>query len=472
MTAVPASPQGFVERLAGIVGPAHVLTTDNDTAPFLTDWRRNYSGRALAVVMPGSTEEVAQVVCLCAATRTPVVPQGGNTGLVGGATPDAGGRSIVLSTRRLNRIRALDTDNNTLTVEAGAILQTVQEAARAAGRLFPLSLAAEGSCTVGGNLSTNAGGTNVLRYGNARDLVLGLEAVLPDGRVWHGLKGLRKDNTGYDLKHLLMGAEGTLGLITAATLKLFPLPQARLTALVAVNSPGDAVALLSALRSELGDRVSGFELISRHCLDLVVKHFPATVEPFAAAHPWQVLVQVEDTWRDAPLPSLFERALEPVLEQGIARDAIVSQSGAQARALWTMREHIPEGERLEGKSVKHDISVPVSRIADFIARGDAQLAAAFPAAQVVCFGHLGDGNLHYNLAFPGAVPTPEQAARANQLVYALVDELDGSISAEHGLGQLKREEITLHKSAVALQAMRAIKGALDPLGIMNPGKVL
>jgi FAD/FMN-containing dehydrogenase len=461
-----------LNRIVAICGPTHVLTNDTDTAPFLTDWRKNYTGRALAVVQPGNTEEIAAIVKLCAETRTPIVPQGGNTGLVGGGTPDTSGNAIVLSTKRMNRIRAIDPANNTLTAEAGCILQIIQDAAREAQRLFPLSLAAEGSCTIGGNLSTNAGGTNVLRYGNARDLVLGIEAVLPDGRVWHGLKGLRKDNTGYDLKHLLMGAEGTLGIITAATLKLFPAPQTTLTALIAVDTPADAAQLLSLLRAELGDRIIGFELMSRLCLDGVVKYFPDTAEPFGERHAWQVLVQIEDTWKDAPLQSLFERALGPAFETGLARDAVVSQAIAQARALWTIRERIPEAERLTGKSVKHDISVPVSRIAEFIARADAALTENFPSAQIVCFGHLGDGNLHYNLAFPGAAPTPEQSTRANQIVYGIVDELDGSISAEHGLGQLKREEITKHKSAVALDAMRAIKKSLDPLNIMNPGKVI
>ncbi len=462
----------LLPRLEAIVGSKHLLTRMEDAAPYVVDWRKNYTGRALAVVQPGNTEELAAIVSRCVETRTPIVPQGGNTGLVGGGTPDATGRAIVLSTRRLNRIRAVDPYNNTLTAEAGCILQHVQEAARESQRLFPLSLAAEGSCTLGGNLSTNAGGTNVLRYGNARDLVLGIEAVMPDGRIWHGLKGLRKDNTGYDLKHLLMGAEGTLGIITAATVKLFPLPQATLTAFVATATPEHAVQALAALRAELGDRITGFELMSRLCLDWVVKHFPDTAEPFADRHPWQVLVQIEDTWRDAPLENLFERALAPAIENGLVLDAVICQNVAQSRALWAVRERIPEAERLTGKSVKHDISVPVSRIAEFIARADTALANAFPDASVVCFGHLGDGNLHYNLSFPSAPPTPEQSTRANAIVYNLVDQLEGSISAEHGLGQLKRDEITRHKSAVALDAMRTIKNALDPHGIMNPGKVI
>ncbi len=462
----------LIAELRKAVGDAQVLTAAPDLVPYLTDWRGNYTGRALAVVRPATAEQVAAVVRLCAAHATPVVPQGGNTGMVGGGVPDDSGRAIVLSLMRLNAVRAIDVANNAMTVEAGCILQTIQETALQHDRYFPLSLAAEGSCTIGGNLSTNAGGTAVLRYGNARDLVLGIEAVLPDGRIWNGLKALRKDNTGYDLKHLLMGAEGTLGIITAAVLKLYPKPQTACTALVAVPSAEAAVALLSAVCADLGDRVTGFELMSRLCLDLVMTHFPATVEPFGQRHAWQVLVELTDTQQRAPLEDALAAALEPAFESGIAADAIIATSQSQAAALWSIREHIPEAEKLAGKSVKHDVSVPISRIAEFIARGDAALQAAFPEAHVVCFGHIGDGNLHYNLSFPAGAPTAAQSAGANALVYALLDELQGSISAEHGLGQLKRDEITRHKSAVELDLMRAIKRALDPQGIMNPGKVL
>jgi FAD/FMN-containing dehydrogenase len=462
----------FLDALKQLLGESHVITTDADTAPYLTDWRGNYTGRALAVVRPANTREVAGIVSLCAQTATPLVPQGGNTGMVGGGVPDTSGRAIVLSLNRLNAIRSIDIANNAMTVEAGCILQSVQQAAQAHGRTFPLSLAAEGSCTIGGNLSTNAGGTAVLRYGNARDLVLGLEAVLPDGRIWHGLKALRKDNTGYDLKHLLMGAEGTLGVITAAVLKLFPAPRTTCTALIAVPTPAAAVELLATVRGALGDRVTGFELMSRLCLDLVVRHFPATVEPFAQRHAWQVLVELTDTLADAPLADALAAALEPAFENDMAADAVIATSDAQAAALWSIREHIPEAEKLSGKSVKHDISVPVSHIAQFISRGDAALAAAFADAQIVCFGHIGDGNLHYNLSFPAGPPSSAQTTRANEIVYALIDELHGSISAEHGLGQLKRDEIVRHKSLVELDVMRSVKRALDPRGIMNPGKVL
>ena len=462
----------FLSRLKTIVGPNGLITDAIDIDSYVRDWRGNYVGKTNVVVRPANTGEVAAVVALCADTNTPIVPQGGNTGMVGGGVPDSSGNAIVLSLRRMNRIRAIDIANNAMTVDAGCILQAVQDAASEVDRFFPLSLAAEGSCTIGGNLSTNAGGTAVLRYGNARDLVLGIEAVMPDGRIWNGLKALRKDNTGYDLKHLLMGAEGTLGVITAAVLKLFPKPQRTCTALVAVPSPAASVELLATIRAALGDRLTGFELMSRVCLDHVITHFPTTVEPFAARHDWQVLVELTDTLQDAPLEDAIGSALAPAFQSGLAADAIIASSDTQATALWNIRENIPHAEKARGKSVKHDISVPISRIAEFITRGDAALQAAFPQAQVICFGHIGDGNLHYNLSFPAGAPTPDESRAANEIVYALLDQLHGSISAEHGLGQMKRDEITRHKSKVELDIMRAIKRALDPKGIMNPGKVL
>ncbi|MBL0121387.1 MAG: FAD-binding oxidoreductase [Betaproteobacteria bacterium] len=462
----------LIQRLQDIVGAAYVITGTDDIAPYLTDWRGNYVGKAAAVVRPSGTEEVAAVVRLCGELQVPIVPQGGNTGMVGGSVPDTSGTAIVLSLRRMNQIRAIDVANNAMTVEAGCILQAVQDAAQESNRFFPLSLAAEGSCTIGGNLSTNAGGTAVLRYGNTRDLVLGIEVVMPDGRLWSGLRGLRKDNTGYDLKHLLMGAEGTLGIITAAVLKLYPAPQRTCTALVAVQNPAAAVSLLATIQAALGDRLTGFEMMSRVCLDHVIKYFPATAEPFEVPHAWQVLVELTDTQKDTALEDGLAAALEPAFTEGSAIDAVIASSESQAQALWNIREHIPDAEKQRGRSVKHDISVPISRIAEFITRGDAALNAAFPDAQVICFGHIGDGNLHYNLSFPGATPTPAQSSGANEIVYSLLDEMHGSISAEHGLGQLKRDEITKHKSAVELDIMRAIKKALDPQGIMNPGKVL
>ena len=462
----------FIARVRAIVGDAGVLTDAADIAPYVHDWRGNYIGKTALVVRPANTEEVAAVVKLCNEARTPIVPQGGNTGMVGGGIPDSTNHAIVLSLTRMNKIRAIDLANNAMTVEAGCILAAVQEAALDSNRYFPLSLAAEGSCTIGGNLSTNAGGIAVLRYGNARDLVLGIEAVTAEGKIWNGLKALRKDNTGYDLKHLLMGAEGTLGVITAAVLKLFPKPQSSCTALVAVPDPAAAVELLATIQGALGDRLTGFELMSRVCLDHVIKHFPTTAEPFSARHHWQVLVELTDTQKDAPLQDALAAALEPAFANGRAQDAIIAASSAQSAALWSIREHIPEAEKRQGRSVKHDISVPISRIAEFIRRGDVALGQKFPDAEVICFGHIGDGNLHYNLSFPGVLPSPAQTREANDIVYGLLDELAGSISAEHGLGQLKRDEITKHKSSVELDMMRAVKAALDPHGIMNPGKVL
>lgn len=462
----------FLARAQLIVGDRGMVTDAADIAPYVRDWRGNYVGNSSLVVRPANTQEVADVVKLCAETGTPIVPQGGNTGMVGGSVPDTSGSAIVLSLTRMNQIRSIDLANNAMTVEAGCILAAVQDAALANNRFFPLSLAAEGSCTIGGNLSTNAGGTAVLRFGNARELVLGIEAVTADGQIWHGLKALRKDNTGYDLKHLLMGAEGTLGIITAAVLKLFPKPQRTCTGLVAVPDPAAAVALLATIQGAMGDRLTGFELMSRVCVEHVITHFPATTEPFSARHDWQVLIELADTFKDAALEDALGAALEPAFTTGQALDAIIATSEAQSQALWNIREHIPEAEKLRGRSVKHDISVPISRIAEFIERGDIALGKAFPDAQVICFGHIGDGNLHYNLSFPGVLPSAEQIRNANSIVYALLDELGGSISAEHGLGQMKRDEITRHKSAVEMDMMRAIKKALDPKGIMNPGKVL
>jgi len=443
-------------RLADIVGAAHVLTAPGDTKPYFTDWRKQYSAPAECVVRPASTEEVARVVALCARESVAVVPQGGNTGLVGGSVPTGARREIVLALGRMNRIRALDALNDTLTVEAGCVLAAVQRVADEAGRLFPLSLAAEGSCQIGGNLSTNAGGVNVLRYGNARELVLGLEVVLPDGQVWDGLRGLRKDNTGYDLKQLFLGAEGTLGVITAAVLRLYPKPAAAATAWIALDSAREAVKLLAALRERLGERISAFELVSRTCLEAVLSHVPGTRDPLGAPHPWYVLAQFADT---EDLQTRVEQALT-------GREAVIAQSVEQARSLWRIRESIPEAQFA---NVKHDISMPISRIPDFIGIAGDALAAAYPAVRVFCFGHVGDGNLHYNV---GPEPLLEKRDAVNRIVYDTVQRLGGSISAEHGLGQLKREAIRSHKQPLELELMRRLKAALDPKGLMNPGKVL
>jgi|SRR5690242_3508626 len=464
----------LLSSLRTIVGEAQVLTTDADVAPYVNDWRDTFHGRARAVVRPASTAEVASVVRLCAEHRAPVVPQGGNTSLCGGATPHPNGSEIVLSLARLNRVRAVDAANATLTVDAGLPLASVQRAADEAGLLFPLSLAAEGSCAIGGNLSTNAGGTAVLRYGNARDLVLGLEVVLADGRVWDGLKGLRKDNTGYDLKQLFIGSEGTLGVITAAVLKLFPKPRASATAFAALADVDAAVALLGELRQALGDRLTGFELVSGYCVVLTRKVFPALADP-VPGHPWYALVQADDSAADSALSAQLEGALAVAIERRTALDATIAQSAAQGEALWSLREHIPEAQRRYGLNIKHDISLAVSRIPAFLREAQARLDAAFPGIRYVVFGHLGDGNLHYNLSAPDGVAASAflgDGPRANRIVYDLVSELGGSFSAEHGIGQLKREELARYKPEVELELMRRIKRALDPGGLLNPGKVV
>jgi D-lactate dehydrogenase (cytochrome) len=465
----------FVRRCRDIVGDAHVFDRADDMAPWLTDWRGRFTGKARAVVAPVDTAQVAQLVAACAAARVALVPQGGRTGLVLGSVPDASGAAIVLSLRRLDRVRALDTVNRTITVDAGVILQHVQEAAASAGLLFPLSLAAEGSCTIGGNLSTNAGGTAVLRYGNTRELCLGLEVVTPHGEVWDGLRALRKDNTGYDLRDLFIGAEGTLGVVTGAVLKLFEQPKAVITAMVALDSPRRALELLKLAQDRCGVNLTGFELMSGFCMQLVARHFPQLPRPFSESHPQYALLELSSNEDEKHAGELLERTLFSPDQQGLLRDGVVAGSVAQSRGLWQIREHIPLAQAAAGKNIKHDISLPISAIPDFIDKTDAALLQAFPGCQIVCFGHLGDGNLHYNVAPPeGVAPDVflEHEAAINRIVYDNVDAFAGSISAEHGIGALKREELPRHKSPVELNMMRAIKAALDPLGIMNPGKIL
>jgi len=465
----------FLDRCRAIVGAAHVLVEAADTAAFLSDWRGRFTGSARAVVLPAGPDEVAAVVRLCAEHRVPLVPQGGRTGLVMGSVPDASGTAIVLSLRRLNRIRAIDAYNRTMTVDAGCILQDVQQAAAAEGLLFPLSLAAEGSCTIGGNLGTNAGGTAVLRYGNARELCLGLEVVTPAGELWDGLRGLRKDNTGYDLRDLYIGAEGTLGVITGAVLKLFPQPKAALSALVALDSPRHALELLKHMEAQCGPALTGFELMSAVCLRLVAEQFPQLPRPFAEAHPQYALLELSSHESEAHGASLLESAVGQALDAGIARDAVVATSIAQSQGLWALREHIPLAQARAGKNIKHDIALPISRVADFIDAADARLDAAYAGVQLVCFGHLGDGNLHYNVAPPPGVGHEDflaEQARVNRIVHDEVAARAGSISAEHGIGALKRDELARTKPAVELALMRTLKAALDPLGIMNPGKIL
>lgn len=466
-----------LNQLIAILGVEQVLHGEA-AAPFLVDWRGRYSGEALAVVRPGSTEEVAAVVRVCMAHGVPIVPQGGNTGLCGGATPDASGTAIVMSLARLNKVRAIDTDNDTMTVEAGCILQSLQEAAQQAGRLFPLSLAAEGSCTIGGNLSTNAGGTQVLRYGNTRELALGLEVVTAEGEIWHGLRGLRKDNTGYDLRDLFIGSEGTLGIITAATLKLYPLPVAQRTAMLALKTMEDAVTVLSRARAGFGASLTGFEVMAGPVLHAVVRLFPQQRLPFegvSAQSPWFALLELSDSESAEHAQERFESVLGVAIEEGLITDAAIAENIAQSKAMWHLRESIPLAEAELGKSIKHDVSIPISLIAQFVKTTHAALQVKFPGIQNIVFGHLGDGNLHYNVA-RSADQSEEDLLASQYDVYQLVHDSvhahQGSISAEHGVGQLKRDELPRYKSALELKLMKQIKDALDPKGLMNPGKVL
>ena len=464
----------LLDTLRAVVGPAFVLT-EGDLSAYELDWRKRYRGRALAVVRPGSTAEVAAIVRACAAHGVSLVPQGGHTGLVGGGTPDASGAQILLNLGRMNRIRAVDAANLTMTVDAGCVLQAVQEAAAEQQLLFPLSLAAEGSCTIGGNLATNAGGTQVLRYGNARELCLGLEVVTAEGEVWESLTGLRKDNTGYDLRDLFVGSEGTLGVITAATLKLFPQPAAMSTALATVATLQAAVDLLQLAQSRLGPGLTAFEVMNAVSLALVRKHFPQLVQPLPAAA-WTVLLEQSDCEGETHAQGLFEALLETALERGLITDAAVASSQQQSRAMWHLRESIPLAQSQEGLNIKHDIALPVSSVPGFVAQTDAALASAFPGVRLVDFGHLGDGNLHYNVQSPLGVPAADflrdREDAVNTLVYDAVMAHGGSISAEHGIGALKRDELARRKSPVALKLMRAVKAALDPAGTLNPGRIL
>jgi len=467
----------LLDTLRQIVGAPNVLT-EGDLSAWEQDWRRRSHGKSLAVVRPASTAEVAAVVKACAETATSLIPQGGNTGLSVGSTPDTSGTQIVLSLQRMQAVRGIDHDNLTLTVEAGCILQNVQQAAANAGLLFPLSLAAEGSCTIGGNLGTNAGGTQVVRYGNSRELCLGLEVVTPQGEIWDGLKGLRKDNTGYDLRDLFIGSEGTLGVITAATLKLFPQPAARLTAWAAVPSMEAAVRLLGMAHRQLGAGLTGFEVMGQFALSLVVRHMPQLRVPFAdmAEAPYCVLLENSDSESEEHARGRFEALLEMAFEDGCVLDAVVAESIAQAKGLWHVRESIPLAQAEEGLNIKHDISIAASRIPAFVEYADALLQAEIPGVRLVNFGHLGDGNLHYNVQAPADGDAKaflrDQEDHVNHLVYEAVAQFGGSFSAEHGVGALKVDKLQQYQSPVALGMMRAIKQALDPQGIMNPGCVL
>ena len=472
------SHSAFLDRLRHIVGAANVLT-EGDLIAWEQDWRRRVHGKALAVVRPGNTQEVAAVVRACADENISIVPQGGNTGLSVGSTPDESGTQVVLSLTRMNAVRHIDHDNLTMTVDAGCILQSLKEAADKEDFLFPLSLAAEGSCTIGGNLGTNAGGTQVVRYGNTRDLCLGLEVVTPEGEIWDGLKGLRKDNTGYDLRDLFIGSEGTLGVITGATMKLYPKPAAQLTAWAAVPSMPAAVRLLGLAHRQLGAGLTGFEVMGQFALSFVSRHMPQLRIPFTDMKdeaPYCVLLENSDSESEQHARERFEQLLELALEDGCVVDAVVAESLAQANELWHIRESIPLAQAEEGPNIKHDISVAASRIPEYVEYTDAMLQRELPGVRIVNFGHLGDGNLHYNVQAPSEGDHKafmlEHEDRVNHLVYESVAKFGGSFSAEHGVGGLKVDKLQKYQSPVALKMMRAVKNALDPQGIMNPGRVL
>ena len=464
----------LLAAIAAVTGGDGVLT-GTAAAPYYKDWRGRYQGNALAVVFPADTRQVSAVVKLCAANNVAIVPQGGNTSLCGGSVPlKDGSKQIVINLSRMNRVRALDATNYTMTVEAGCKLESLYAAPEQADRLFPLGLTAVAPhCEIGGNLSTNAGGINVLRYGTARNLVLGLEVVLPDGRIWDGLRSLRKDNTGYDLKQLFIGAEGTLGIITAAVVKLFPMPKSVATACIAVRDPAAAVALLAHLRATCGDMINAFELISRSCLELVFRHIPDTCEPFSAQHEWIVITQLANV-----LPAPLDAALrEAILSFGAGVvDFDVSTDATHAERWWRLRKNIAEAQKAEGVSIKHDVSVPVSLVAEFLTQANTALHQIFPGIRIVAFGHMGDGNIHYNISMLDTVQNKtfiqQREHDVNKIVYEVVRELEGSIAAEHGVGQMKREEIAHYKSELEMELMRKIKQSIDPHGLMNPDKVI
>lgn len=463
-----------LDRMAGIVGARNIIADPDAMLPYLKEWRDLFRGKATAVVRPGSTEEVAAIVRLAAETGTTLVPQGGNTGLVGGQIPITEGREIILSLQRLDKVRAVDAEGDTMIVEAGVTLQRAQEAAEAAGRLFPLSLASEGTCTIGGNLSTNAGGTAVIAYGNARELCMGLEVVLADGRIWNGLRQLRKDNTGYDLKNLFIGAEGTLGVITAAVLKLFPLPAARATAFLALPGPAEALALLNAAKAGAGGTLTTFELMPRTGLDFVLRHAAGTRDPLSEPSPWYVLMEVS-AQSATGLDEAVESFLGEALESSLITDAVLAGSLEQRKDFWKLREMLSEVQRFEGGSIKHDISVPLHATPDFLARAIATVEAMIPGCRPVPFGHLGDGNIHFNVSQPIGADKEAFLARwdeVNHAVHAIVTEMHGSISAEHGIGRLKRYLLPSVKDPVELALMKTLKATLDPQGILNPGAVL
>jgi len=468
--------QSFIDQLSKVLEQQYILTKDEDKAPYLTDWRKRFTGKALAVLLPGNSIEVSNIVKLCAENQIALVPQGGNTGFCGGATPDNSGKQIILNLKRMNQIREIDSANQTITLEAGCILQTVQEKAAECGFLFPLSLGAEGSCMIGGNLATNAGGTNVLRYGNARDLCLGLEVVTAKGEIWNGIKGLRKDNTGYDLLDLFVGSEGTLGIITAAVMKLYPLPISQWTTLAACESIDSSISLLNLFQKRATSLLTGFEMMTRESLELNEKHFPQMTNPLQGKPPFTILIELSDHESEEHVRQLLETILEEAFETQIITDAVIASNLGQANAFWHMREHITLAQAEEGANLKHDITIPLSSMDSFIQETDRLMRSKYPGVRIINFGHLGDGNLHYNIAPPLGVDFKTfneiNEKSIHELVYAEVERCNGSISAEHGVGQLKLDNLRTHKGEVAHELMRTLKRALDPQNILNPHKVV
>jgi FAD/FMN-containing dehydrogenase len=468
--------QNFINQLYEVLEKKYILTQEEDKAPYLTDWRKRFTGKAFAVLLPSNSNQVAAIVRLCAQHQIALVPQGGHTGFCGGATPDNSGKQVILNLKRMNQIRELDIANQTITLEAGCILQAVQEKAAENGFLFPLSLGAEGSCMIGGNLATNAGGTNVLRYGNTRDLCLGLEVVTAKGEIWNGIKGLRKDNTGYDLRDLFIGSEGTLGIITAAVMKLYPLPVSQWTTLVACESIASTIALLALFQKRASSLLTGFEMMTRESLDLNEKHFPQLANPLQGNPPYTVLIELSDHESEEHVRQLLETILEDAFDKSIISDAVIASNLTQANSFWHMREHITLAQAEEGANLKHDITIPLSSLDSFIRVTDELMREKFPGTRIINFGHLGDGNLHYNIAPPlGADPKTFNEANEkliHELVYDQVERCKGSISAEHGVGQLKLDGLRAHKGEVAHDLMKALKTALDPQNILNPHKVV
>ncbi len=466
----------LLEQFSAVLGKQYVLTEDQDKAPYLTDWRKRYSGKALAVLLPKTTNEVAKLVKICAANHVVIVPQGGHTGFCGGATPDNSGKQVILNLKRMNQIREIDTANQTISLEAGCILQAIQEKAAAQDFLFPLSLGAEGSCMIGGNLATNAGGTNVLRYGNTRDLCLGLEVVTAQGEIWNGMKGLRKDNTGYDLRDLFIGSEGTLGIITAAVMKLYPLPISQWTTLVATENIASTIALLTLFQKRATSLLTGFEMMTQESLALNEKHFPQLANPLKGNPPFTILIELSDHESEEHVRKLLGTILEEAFTTNLISDAVIANNLSQANTFWHMREHITLAQAEEGANLKHDITIPLSSLENFILETDALIRQKFPGVRIINFGHLGDGNLHYNIAAPIGIDPKEfnhlHEKPIQELVYAQVERCQGSISAEHGVGQLKLADLRAHKGEVAHQLMKSLKRALDPQNTLNPHKVV